>query len=522
MKAAKQGELAAVRGFVEQYPSFWNWVDDMGGDTLTHKAAGYGQMEVFGYLLEKDPSGNALFKRNKAQQLPLDLVEQHGHLHLLTQSYGDTTIAQLLANRYRARGLEYPYPGQLQAARTTTSSSSATSTAVFAPAVQSQQATSSSAPSEQDTLTKSFGIIQNKDLPESEALKLIQQNVTSAPRILLMQDNVGKTLLSVAAENRRDSIINYLQTKIFHKSIGIIQNKDLPEIEALRFVQQNVRRAPRILQMQDDAGRTLLYVAAEYGRASIVEFLLIPNPEALFDVNTPDQNMNTPLAKAITNASYPDNAPKRQAYKAIIEALSRNGGRVFAKAFVMFQPTREHQEALSQVVQKDIMPYYAAIADEVPATNLHITLAYLSLPMNYPIDRNLLHRSWEIMNTALADLARRIKQLHFVPGSVVKPLGRFLAIEYTAPAIYTTLINNFYQKVLQQIRGSQKTYPEILPPHLSIAQAKPGITRANLQEAPERRIEGLAQISQFHGPDEEFKIGIRVPSIDSGTEEITF
>ncbi len=76
MAAAKKGDIKGLSYFVRRYPNFWQYRDTIDGATLTHKAAGHGQLDALRYLLGVDHEGRSLRMRNDNNDRPIDMARQ--------------------------------------------------------------------------------------------------------------------------------------------------------------------------------------------------------------------------------------------------------------------------------------------------------------------------------------------------------------------------------------------------------------------------------------------------------------
>lgn len=297
---------------------------------------------------------------------------------------------------------------------------------------------------------------------------------------------------------------------LLFQSIAAIQ-KDKKD-SLIKFLSQN----PNLVNMQDSKGRTLLFVAAENGKNNIVDYLL--NNYAL-DPNIPNRGKITPLAKAITMLSQAEGQHK-QAYRAIIEQLQNSGGKIFAQAYVLYEPTQFYQEEVAELARRNILPAYPQV-NLLPEDNLHITFAYVSVPMDYVTNEgepylaqafSIRHRIIEILKNS--DIQRKLKNMAqgqpFEADPVVKPVGPFLVISYRVPAAYDQILSEFYQTVFNRMHGTIKMYDETLAPHLSIAKKKPGISKSDLSAETFSSLNNIQE--KFGG---KFRVGVRIPSVEA-------
>lgn len=435
--AVKKGELFRVQRFVQENPEFWLWVDK-DGSTLTHKAAGYGKLNILNYLIDKDPQFRAIALVNNLGETPLDLAQLWKHKDIEQRIREVINIPEEPISE--------------------TSGESSTS---------------------------------------SESTSQVFQEPSTRP--------------SVQSAQRSDT-----SRDVFFQAIAAIQRDKSDDF--IRFL----ARDPRIITMQDDTGRTLLFVAAENGKAEIVDYLL---SHYSLDPNISNESNLTPLAKAITKSSKADGREK-QAYKAIIEMLQNKGGKILAQVYVIYEPSSFYQEEIGTFARSHIPSAYPQV-NLVDENDLHITFAYFSVPMEYDASEgdNYLAKAFKIRQQILhiiKDLAleRQLKNFEqtrpFTAQLAIKPLGSFLAFNVNVPRGYFQELERFYAAVLNDVEGSAKMYEETLPPHLSVAKLKPGISKETLFE---EKFDSLAQLKErFAG---KFRVAVRIPSAESpGYKEI--
>ncbi len=74
MAAAKKGDIKGLQYFVNRFPDFWRYRDTFDNATLTHKAAGHGQLDALRYLLGVDHEGRSLEAQNDDFLRPMDMA----------------------------------------------------------------------------------------------------------------------------------------------------------------------------------------------------------------------------------------------------------------------------------------------------------------------------------------------------------------------------------------------------------------------------------------------------------------
>lgn len=165
---------------------------------------------------------------------------------------------------------------------------------------------------------------------------------------------------------------------LFLKSIGVIQRAK-PEDIQLSQLTSNITQNPDIVFEQDDVGRTLLRIAAQYGTPQLVQRLLEKNSEP----NVSDKKLSTPLAKAIAGAGNATTSEKKSAYKSIMKELMSNGATVFAQVYLMYKPNQAHRRKLAKIAQTEVISPNAHLVKPITADIMYTTIAYLSVPISY-------------------------------------------------------------------------------------------------------------------------------------------
>ncbi len=74
MAAAKKGDIKGLQYFINRFPDFWRYRDTFDNATLTHKAAGHGQLDALRYLLGVDHEGISLEALNDDFLRPMDMA----------------------------------------------------------------------------------------------------------------------------------------------------------------------------------------------------------------------------------------------------------------------------------------------------------------------------------------------------------------------------------------------------------------------------------------------------------------
>lgn len=436
--AGKDGKLEYVKIFVKNNPEFWKLVDK-DGSSLTHAAAGFGRLEILDFLLNNDLKGESLRLRNREGLRPLGMARKY---------HKDDTIA-LLEKKYKALGIATEAQSVEQASSSTSSSSSS------------------------------------------------------------------------AASSRPEAKTDFSTRDLFLKSIGVIQSNKTEDVQ-LSQLQANVFQNPDIVFEQDDVGRTLLSVAAQYGKPQLVHFLL----EKKSEPNVADKKRSTPLAKAIANLRNPANAEKKSEYKTIIKELMGKGAQVFAQVYVMYKPNRAHLRKLAKIAQQEVVQPNSHLVSSIDADAMHATIVYISVPIKYVMKEGqdytdhaeaLLHQVHEVV--AASTIGKTIGSFEVTPRPTFKPFGSHLGLEYSVPFDdYKKAVGKLYRGMLSQLpKGSVQTYPGIEYPHISLAKALPTVSDAQLKE----KVRGgyvsafLSMSSPFIGEDVQIEVSVRIPSVDS-------
>lgn len=235
----------------------------------------------------------------------------------------------------------------------------------------------------------------------------------------------------------------------------------------------NLEKYPSFVGLSDSRQKTLLTHAAENGQAAMVKLLLTQGAE----VNHTDKRMSTPLQYAIVYQ-----------HDEVIKLLQQHHGIIYAHCVIMLYPDWAYREwnldcAFGRVkynyIPEDVREHL-----QWTKTPPHITLAYVSIPMAYDIREGAeyLRRAKEYLAQirgvaeamGLTDKVIALLQRDPFRWDEVKFISTFLAVSYTPPRGYNKLIESFYQAVMREIPGAEKTYKNFEKPHISMAKILPG------------------------------------------------
>ncbi len=353
------------------------------------------------------------------------------------------------------------------------------------------------------------------------------------------RNRAGQTALDRARQWNRTDIISLLEKRPIKLAVpkrlpvkrATIKVGELPEgdkrrnyffasIKAIKqsnnaLVMRNLEQHEDFPFFEDDFGNTLLAHAAQQGNFAMVQELILRGAE----VNKTDNKTNTPLAKALTAR------PQTRGHKDVIALLLRNGAMVYAKATVMLFPTTEFRQDIDTSFGEErdydrLPPEVQAKVTPIAADKLHMTLAYVAIPITYDQDEGYGYRHPDIRPLENVLRAQQLNQTLFdefqrepFEFNELKIMGSFVTLTFTEPAWLTTTTDEFYRRVFESLPTAVKTYKEKTPPHISVAKLKPGQRFVKDQVLPQT-IRYLST-EDFFGtvPQDTFvNLVIRVPS----------
>ncbi len=262
----------------------------------------------------------------------------------------------------------------------------------------------------------------------------------------------------------------------FFRTISAIKNGE----DAL--VRKNVLADLEMVKRQDSAGITLLGWAVQMGSLDLVKFLV----ENGADVNTPDNKMTTPLAKAIVMKGNEDIRNK------IIDYLVSEKGAVYAKVDVMFAPPHAYRYNLTTRKMAGSPPEALLYLPEsmrnkvmpIEDQDVHMSLIYLSIPIRYYTQEGAKYTDQvkeivEKITKSVREAAFKKKIFALKKGEfkrqAIKVLGAFVVASYSESPQLSKMINDEYISLLQLFPYSRATYTkEEANPHMSIARLMKG------------------------------------------------
>jgi ankyrin repeat protein len=309
--------------------------------------------------------------------------------------------------------------------------------------------------------------------------ELLQQK--QRPTQLIAASSAGSSGSSSQAKQSTSST-DELVSVVVHPKKQVAVPRDF--IEAVRLVnkvslseEQNSENRKQLkallthnrnlVNMQDSYGNTLLSYAARNGLLGSVKDLV---EQFGAQVNLADSKKSTPLQWALVNG-----------HDAVISYLTQHGGLVNAKIDIMLEPA-----GFARLLMQDFHALDQQKADKVaqfvtplPDKELHLSLAYMSVPLEYTDDPALYELYAQSIFGELIRGLKSIKSLkeeftqisHSFRYASLDILGNFVALSLRAPAEYDDLIKEIYDRIARVLPSAEKTYPEEKPPHISFAKA---------------------------------------------------
>ena len=332
----------------------------------------------------------------------------------------------------------------------------------------------------------------------------------------ILGDLISKRADLTALNKHGQTVLDLVHFKLFDY---IKNNADT------QLVASFVGLFPQLITMQDTNGRTLLYMAAAWGRLSLIEALIRRGA----DINTLDRASSTPLHQAIVNKHRP-----------VVNYLKNNGGIVYGKADVMVIPSQSYKTALAQAART----IFGSVsgAQLFDAQDLHMSLAYVSFPINYNENTDAYSKQaaaklramfkviFDRLGTSVSGVEsfrmegigqRFGNNVHFTS---LQTLGNVWAAVYTVPSHMLSFFENVTVAALRAYPDTRRTYAHPAPPHIAIARG------ANTYQGSENPLESAEFVGAIRTPvfppeatlDELLKISIRIPSMnDRGYIEIS-
>ncbi len=245
----------------------------------------------------------------------------------------------------------------------------------------------------------------------------------------------------------------------FKAAIGFVENgrQDL--------LNKKIQDFPNFITAEDSGGNSLLTHAALHGQVDIARFLLDHKAR----VNWPNKQGETPLAFAIKAGN-----------NEMIELLRTHGGLFNAKVTIMLLPSEDYRNGMAKFAQEysKITPLeLTKFRDVKTADKLHVSLAYVLIPMSYSHDGATKEEAarllTKISNISQGSLEHFLADPNFLKSATwdgIKPMGKFIAVSFKDTA-FKPLIEMLYEAIPSAIKKTtHKLYPKEEPLHVSIAQ----------------------------------------------------
>ncbi len=286
----------------------------------------------------------------------------------------------------------------------------------------------------------------------------------------------------------------------FKATIGFVENgrQDL--------LSHNIQDFPNFITAEDSGGNSLLTHAAIHGQVDIARFLI----EHGARVNWPNKQGETPLAFAIKAGN-----------NAMIELLQTHGGLFNAKVTIMLLPTEAYRNGMANFAQRYITTTpleLNKLKDVKTADKLHVSLAYILIPLSYSDDEATKEEAARLM-TKISNISQESLELFLADPNFLKsvtwddirPMGKFIAVSFKDTA-FKPLVEMLYDAVPSAIKkATHKLYPKEEPLHVSIAQVndEKDLEGVKLPQRTERTRKELTLLG-LHSPIEQ-RVSILYP-----------
>ena len=167
----------------------------------------------------------------------------------------------------------------------------------------------------------------------------------------------------------------------------------------------------------------------------------------------------------------------------MIQFLRDQGAIIYAKFISILKPNPSYGAWMADVFRRDYVETLGLDLNLIDANKLHITLAYVSLPMNYDADdeelykikaENILGIIAQNTTDAISAMRDTITETP-ITWDKIEPFGRFIGVSYLTPQPVKGLIDSLYRSIRSSgFPDAQETYPARLNLHISIAEMKEG------------------------------------------------